>query len=95
MAGGHGGVGGDDARYCRVTPRYTYSEHQMSNGASTHVCATRGPDLRTVNDVRFYAFGAPEWWRGGAEDVSVRNIGFRDRWSGSDGVCYKERPGLL
>ena len=26
--------------------------------------------------------------------VRVRNVGSRDILSGSDGVCYKERPGL-
>ena len=29
--------------------------------------------------------------RGG---VRVRTIGSRDIWSGSDGVCYKARPGM-
>ena len=28
-------------------------------------------------------------------DVSVRKIGFRDGWRGSDRVCYKETPGLV
>ena len=27
--------------------------------------------------------------------VRVRNVGCWDRVSGSDGVCYKERPGLV
>ena len=27
--------------------------------------------------------------------VRVRNVGSRDILSGSDGVCYKERPGLV
>ena len=28
-------------------------------------------------------------------EVRVRTIGSRDTSSGSDGVCYKERPGLV
>ena len=46
---------------------------------------------------RFCASGGG---RGGAGEevrkgVWARNIGFRDGWSGTDGVCYKERPGLV
>ena len=74
-----------------------YAKRQMSNGVIPYVCATRGPGLCRANDVTFLCFregrgGAGEEVRKG---VWARNIGFRDGWSGTDGVCYKERPGLV
>ena len=45
-----------------------YAKRQMSNGVISHVCMTRGPDLRMANDVTFLCFRAGEMGgrRGGA-----------------------------
>ena len=74
-----------------------YTERQKSNGVSPHVCATRGPDLLMANEVTFLCFRGGVVAAGGEVrgGVRVRNIGCWDRVSGSDRVCYKERPGLV
>ena len=74
-----------------------YTERQKSNGVSPHVCATRGPDLLMANEVTFLCFRGGVVAAGGEVRGGVRgrNIGCWDILSGSDGVCYKERPGLV